>query len=238
MRDARAETAPRAAASHAQEHAVPRCGAPDASARRLTSYDDVRADDTRWVVAVARDDRSGEWIPTPLPEMPHHHATRVVWTNAADFPELASARGERMRFTFRVLSREVTRATATRWNAEIAARVDSLCSESAEASRPEGARLASIGVDTSRCAQLEAAVTRAAADAARCSADSECFIREVPVCSIDGLGCYWAAVSRARPAAPLDDALRHLQASACPSVDCDCPVAPTSARCVNGRCQP
>jgi hypothetical protein len=95
-------------------------------AAQLVSYGDLEAGAAIWWATVERDAATGEWIPRPLPEMPRHHATRLEWTNLASFPEAASAKTP-LRFTFRIVSREIEQMTATRWNALYRAELVAVC---------------------------------------------------------------------------------------------------------------
>ena len=214
----------------------PRCGA--AEGIELTSTSGLRAGDgaLHHVVVVFRPEH-GEWMPAEPVDMPMHHAIRLAWTNLDDFPELADASGERLRFTFSVLSQSRRQQPEEgEILVEYLARVEMLCSASAPSSRPEGARLASIGLDVSECPALAAAVASAARDVASCENDAQCAVVPFPACDLEGLGCYWAVVNRERPIAELTSALYLLEQHPCPVSDCDCPTPPSAARCRGGRC--
>lgn len=79
-------------------------------------------------------------------------------------------------------------------------------------------------------------VVAAAREAATCSADADCGVRNVGVCNVEGVGCYFAVVNPARPAAPLDAAIAAYQSGGCPLAKCDCPMPPTRAVCRDGQC--
>lgn len=214
----------------------PRCG--PAEGTELTSTAGLRAGDAalHHVIVVFRPEH-GEWMPAEPVEMPMHHATRIGWTNLGDFDGLADATDERLRFTFSVLSRDRRHDPEdNEFLTEYLARVEMLCSASAPSSRPEGARLASIGLDVSQCPALGAAVTSAAREVAVCDGDAQCAVVGFGACDIEGLGCYWAVVNRERPMTELISAHHRLEQQPCPIADCDCPTPPTAARCRGGRC--
>ena len=99
----------------------------DATIERLEDYALV-ADGRRYVVDVARDATHGAWEPTPLPRMPHHHASRLALRGLPDHPGLASLREPRARFVIEVLSRTVEQVPGRReWRAEYVARVVDVC---------------------------------------------------------------------------------------------------------------
>ncbi|MCA9607948.1 MAG: hypothetical protein KC619_20200, partial [Myxococcales bacterium] len=93
------ETSPR-------EQSVPRCA--DASTREVaTDYGDLR--DGAGYAVVVRCEAPGGWAPAERLRMPFHHASRFEWTNLAELPALSTetARAERIRFHFRLVSRQI-----------------------------------------------------------------------------------------------------------------------------------
>jgi hypothetical protein len=96
-------------------------------AQRLEDYG-LAADGARYFVDVSRDARRGEWMPTPLPAMPLHHASRLAWQNLSDFPELVGAGGGRVRFGFLLVSREIRQVPGQHeWRAEYLATITAVC---------------------------------------------------------------------------------------------------------------
>jgi hypothetical protein len=71
---------------------------------RLASFVDARVPGEYWVDMVYA---GGEWQPAEHVPMPYHHATRLELVNEAAFPELARRRGERVRMTIELLSRDI-----------------------------------------------------------------------------------------------------------------------------------
>jgi hypothetical protein len=104
---------------------------PSPSLPRLEDYA-LTADGGRYVVDVTRDPRTGEWMPTPLPRMPHHHASRLTFENLAAHAALATAGGETLRFTLELVSRHIEQVPGRHeWRAEYFARIDAVCNPSA-----------------------------------------------------------------------------------------------------------
>lgn len=100
------------------------CGG-EPSAPRLTDYA-LSADGQRYSVEVTRHPTTGEWQPSPLPRMPHHHASRLSLRGLADHPELVGA--ERPRLTIELLSHTIEQVPGRHeWRAEYAARVVEVC---------------------------------------------------------------------------------------------------------------
>ena len=96
------------------------------STPRLDDYTDA-TEGARLHVDVRRDVTTGEWMPTPLPKMPHHHATRLTWLDLDAHPEIAATRSEVLRFEFEIAERKVQPVGEARWRAEILARIANIC---------------------------------------------------------------------------------------------------------------
>jgi len=217
---------------------IPRCGAPE-GASELTDFAGVAAGDgTSRYVAVQYRGSSG-WVPVESIDMPMHHATLLAWTNLDEFEPLGVSHHERLRFTFEVTSREMDQRGGNPpvVRVELSARVTQICSLSATAGRGEGALLGTIGIDTTACDRLTRAATAAAEALAVCAQDADCTVIDVPACDLEGVGCYWHAANRSRSATPLLTAIGAIESGGCPTAGCDCPTPPTTARCVDGRCQ-
>lgn len=90
--------------------------------------------------------------------------------------------------------------------------------------------------DDKACASLGQAAAAAAAAGASCTTDDECAIRDIGLCNVDGLGCHWITHSTTQPTKPVDDAIAAYIAGCNRLSKCDCPVAPTTATCVDGTC--
>jgi len=92
---------------------------------RLESYIDVQVPATYWVEMIS--DGNG-WRPAEHIPMPHHHATRLELANLADFPALSARKGERLRFTVEIASREIRQVSGRReWRATYHARIVAVC---------------------------------------------------------------------------------------------------------------
>jgi len=109
--------------------AVSSCMTVPSSATELTSYHDARlTDGTRYFVDVVRNPRADDWSPVRWIDMPRHHSTAIDWLDLATFPGLDSLRDETLRFTFELVSREITHAPEqNRWRALYHARVLEVC---------------------------------------------------------------------------------------------------------------
>jgi hypothetical protein len=60
--------------------------------------------------------------------MPHHHSSRLDWTNLVDYPGLATAGSSPLRFVFDLQSREITAVPSQhRWRARYRAQVMAVC---------------------------------------------------------------------------------------------------------------
>lgn len=71
--------------------------------------------------------RAGEWAPAGHVPMPHHHATRIEWTNPERLAGLGDARG-RLRFTLTVESREIRPVSGRQaWRVTVKARITAIC---------------------------------------------------------------------------------------------------------------
>lgn len=215
---------------------VPRCGAPQTTA--LTSYLDVTAGDAvERHLEVTRDPRNGVWMPAAHVQMPMHHATAIRWTNLDDLPFLAGATGERLRFSFQLLTRSTQQVPGRHeWLTQYTAQVTAVCAVTDDASRDVGVHVPDVYTPAGECEQLEDAVATAARDAARCTSDGDCVVRDSPACELRGLGCYWIAVRRDADLAAVTAAIRAYETSGCPVSDCDCPAPPATARCTDGHC--
>jgi len=215
---------------------IPRCGAPET--RALTSYLDVTAGDgVARHIEVIRDPRNGVWMPAEHVQMPMHHATAIRWTNLDDLPLLAGATGERLRFSFLLLTRGTQQVPGEHeWRTEYTARVTTVCAVTDDASREVGVHVPDVDTPAGDCERLEDAVEAAARGPAGCTSDADCVVRDAPACELRGLGCYWMAVRRDADLAPVMAAIGAYETSGCPASDCDCPTAPTTARCTDGRC--
>lgn len=115
------------------EVALPRAGAAElrscaeGSTPRLEDYALV-ADGRRYFVDVTRDPSTGEWQPTPLPRMPHHHASRLSLRGLTDYPGLLTLGDERPRFVIELLSHTIEQVPGRHeWRAEYVARVVEVC---------------------------------------------------------------------------------------------------------------
>ena len=92
---------------------------------RLESYIDLQVPGTYWVEMISD---GNEWRPAEHIPMPHHHATRLDLANRADFPALTAHRGERLRFTVEISSREIHQVPGRReWRATYHARIVAVC---------------------------------------------------------------------------------------------------------------
>lgn len=101
------------------------CGEP--TTPRLSDFG-MLDDGDRVHIDVARDTKTGEWMPTPLPRMPHHHASRLAWQNLSDHPSLAGL--AHARFDVELVSHDVTQvAGREQWRAEYRAKVLAVCTE-------------------------------------------------------------------------------------------------------------
>ena len=104
---------------------LPACGDPPAGVPQLASYVDVKLPATYWVDMTWQD---GEWRPAEHIPMPHHHATRLELTNAADFTSLVAHRSKRVRFTVEIASRDIRKvANRNEWRATYRARILGVC---------------------------------------------------------------------------------------------------------------
>jgi hypothetical protein len=215
---------------------MPRCGPPETPA--LTSYLDVTAGDgIARHVEVTRDAHNGVWAPAEHVEMPLHHATAIRWTNLDDLPFLADAATERLRFAFVLLTRDTEQVAGEhRWRTTYTARVESVCAVTSDAARAIGVHVPDVYTSAEECEGLEDAVEAAVRDAARCTSDADCAVRDAPACELRGLGCYWVAVRADADLAAITAAIRAHETSGCPAADCDCPTPPTTARCAAGQC--
>lgn len=100
---------------------------PSQTAAHLDDYA-LTADRQRYWVNVKRDRRTGEWLPTPLPRMPMHHSSRLIFQNLAEFPALVEARDRTLRFVCEQLSHDIEKVAGEyRWRAEYVARIESVC---------------------------------------------------------------------------------------------------------------
>ncbi len=214
--------------------AIPRCG-PDRG-NELTTFSALAAKDpTRHHVVVVH--RDGAWLPAEHIDMPMHHATAIQWDNLDAFRELGPASDEQLRFTFTVLSKSREhRAEQNTVFTTFVARVEMICSASAPADRPEGAVFRSMDIGAEQCPKLEAAMVEAGQELGQCTSDAQCTIVETPMCGIEGLGCYWAALNRTRDASPLTEAVQAWRDNPCLAAECDCAGRPTAARCRGGQC--
>lgn len=86
------------------------------------------------------------------------------------------------------------------------------------------------------CAALAAAVTAAADAGAVCEQDSDCAVREIGACAIDGLDCYSVHYNPALPTEPLDEALAAHATGCLRKAACRC-AEPAGTACIEGRCQ-
>lgn len=103
------------------------CASPPSGVSQLTDYGSVR-DGARYHVIVERHGQNGEWWPHRQPKMPHHHSSRLEWTNLVEHPELAAATSGRLRFSFELVSHKIEPVPSQhRWRAEYRARVESVC---------------------------------------------------------------------------------------------------------------
>jgi len=86
------------------------------------------------------------------------------------------------------------------------------------------------------CAPLLQAIRDTARAEAACTADAECGRREIPVCDVDGVGCYFHITHMTRSRQSLDEALAAYTESICPQAECDCAAPPSAFSCVDGQC--
>ena len=71
---------------------------------------------------------AGEWAPAGHVPMPHHHATRIEWTNPERIAELGPAATGRLRFTLTVESREIRPVPGRQeWRVTVQARITAIC---------------------------------------------------------------------------------------------------------------
>ncbi len=71
---------------------------------------------------------AGEWAPAGHVPMPHHHATRIEWTNPQRIAELGPAATGRLRFTLTALSREIRPVPGRQqWRVTVQARITAIC---------------------------------------------------------------------------------------------------------------
>ena len=99
------------------------------SARKLASYLDVEIPGTYWIDM--HDDGTG-WRPVEHLPMPHHHATRLELTNAADFAERLRGIGRRARFVIEIRSREICPVAGSSWRATYHAHILEMCAPISE----------------------------------------------------------------------------------------------------------
>lgn len=98
----------------------------DPTIERLEDYALV-ADGRRYVVNVTRDPSTGMWVPTPLPQMPYHHASRLSLRGLSGHPALALADAH-PRLLIELVSRTVEKVPGRHeWRAEYVARVIDVC---------------------------------------------------------------------------------------------------------------
>ncbi|MEM9190536.1 MAG: hypothetical protein AAGF12_15230 [Myxococcota bacterium] len=108
---------------------VPRCGPSEATP--LANLAQVH-DGGRYVTEVARNAQN-EWLPTPFPSMPMHHASRLEWVNIEAFSELADSPYERLRFEFELRSHEVQQVPgAHQWRAVYRCELVAICQPDAD----------------------------------------------------------------------------------------------------------
>ncbi len=101
------------------------CGEP--TTPHLADFSMV-SDGDRVHIDVARDANTGEWMPTPLPRMPLHHASRLAWQNLAEHPALAGL--AHARFEFELIAHEVTQVAGhDQWRTEYRAKVLAVCTQ-------------------------------------------------------------------------------------------------------------
>lgn len=105
---------------------LPACSAPP-TVPHLDDYAQSADGQRRWV-DVTRDPRTGEWMPTPQPRMPFHHASRLAFENLSDYPALVAAREGTVRFVFEQVSHRIEQVPGRHeWRAEYVARVVDAC---------------------------------------------------------------------------------------------------------------
>ena len=68
-----------------QTLALPACPCPG-NAQALTHL--PLEEGTRYAADVQKDEKSSEWLPTPFPTMPYHHASNIEWDGLERFPKL------------------------------------------------------------------------------------------------------------------------------------------------------
>jgi hypothetical protein len=114
--------------------AAPIAACPTApTATHLDDYAQA-TDGARYWVDVTRVPTTGEWLPTPLPRMPRHHASRLELRNLAAHPALARAAaragGQAMtlRFVFDLLAHHIESVSSQhQWRGTYEASVVDVC---------------------------------------------------------------------------------------------------------------
>lgn len=214
---------------------MPRCGAPETPA--LNSYlEATEGDGVVRHLEVLRDPRNGVWATDSHIRMPMHHATAIRWTNLDDLPLLADVSDARLRFGFTLVTRNTRQVPGERaWRTEYTAEVSRVCEVSGDVSRATGFHLPDVHAPSDECGPLEDAVMESVQAAAHCTSDAECVVREAPACDLRGLGCSWMVVRRDASVEPILEAIRAHR-TVCIASSCDCPMPPSTARCVDGAC--
>lgn len=87
------------------------------------------------------------------------------------------------------------------------------------------------------CKGHEAELSKRALAAAACQQDTDCRIVSLPLCSIQHIGCHFAALNPKR-ARPLHSAVAAYLSANCKLTKCECKKRPQRARCQAGRCVP
>ena len=89
--------------------------------------------------------------------------------------------------------------------------------------------------DPPDCPTLKARFVAAVQESGACQTDADCMRLDVGICSLPGLDCYDAMVSRHQPHDALLAAAEELRSSDCPLRSCRCKPADSLA-CKGGVC--
>ena len=93
-----------------------------------------------------------------------------------------------------------------------------------------------IELPSAECEPLIQAIEAAAQAEAVCQTDADCGVRDVPLCSVRGIGCYYHITNTSHPTKALDVAINRYQKGLCPLAKCDCSSPPAQFMCENNRC--
>jgi hypothetical protein len=106
---------------------VPPCAPADPAWAPLADFG-LAAKGGRYHLEVTHGGPNGGWQPVATPRMPHHHASRLVWTNLTEHPVLGDLGSGRLRFDFELRSVHIEPVPGHReWRAEYRARLEAIC---------------------------------------------------------------------------------------------------------------